>query len=503
MCRITILCLSLILLGSTSFLSAQELLSSLPLKNPPNKDGLYFPYQNENGAEHMILYAYSFSLRVLYLDADFNLLEDVSVFQEDNSFKSFKIVSFIDQSDHLLLLVEMESESGFTGMVYDKAERSLKRTGLRIPTGYGSLYSNPSVHEGDFLILEIPLTGSEIMVHRSRDGYTLQTDRFQTGIKNLNGVFELPDSRLLFPITTETGNNFYSNLSLAKLYLYGPHLHLSVEDHQAGTMQLISIHLDEKTLREMQYQFGDSTATNPNGQYNSLLYEDLILLASYEAGMGLKLDVYEFGFAQASQRYKFAADLSMDPFFLASEAERTDGESLAERNDLHAFLPKSLILSLEPTSEGDLWLIIGSLKQMSEGARNAIIAMTEITTLIVGMAVDPISLSSNMFVSPAAGVGMGSNMILNIAEQNSKFVYRVGVLRAQDLQLEPKSQIRVVLQEAKLGEAETPAGKMSDFLMLDKEFRPKSGAQVMFSYQEGIVRGYVTRKKVLKLYYFE
>ncbi|MEL6589493.1 MAG: hypothetical protein AAFQ87_00655 [Bacteroidota bacterium] len=504
MLRIFTLCLSFSLFGSPSLLLSQELLSTIPLKRPPLDEGFYFPYQDENGAAHMILYPYRFSIRVLYLDADFQLIEDIRVNQEGDAFNGFKIVSYMDQPRSLILLVKIDGEDGYRSMIYDKRERSLKRTELEIPLKISSLYCRPFVHEGAFLSLQIPRRGSQVIAHRSYDGYTVQSDTFEIGIEDLKSQYELPETNLLFPITAETGNNLFSNIAKAKLYLYGPMLYLTVEDHKEGSTKLVSVHLDEKTVTSMLYMFPGAPSVDGPDEFNSLIYEDLILLASFEEEVGLRISIYELGFTESSQEYLFEDNQTMDAFFLESEAENNEGESLEGEFDLHSFMAKSLIISLEPTSEGDLWLIVGSLKQLSEGARYAIIFATEIAGALLGASLDPINLTGNISFSPAGGAYMGGDLILAMADQYSKFIYRVGILKAQDLRLKPQAEIQAIVDRAEQTELPPTAfEKMIEFLAAKKGYDPNAASQVMFYYQAGIVKGYATRKQGLQLYYFE
>ncbi|MEM6343443.1 MAG: hypothetical protein AAF927_06165 [Bacteroidota bacterium] len=505
MLRITTLFLAVGFMMTSTSLSAQKLLSSFPLKQAPLNDGLYFPYQDDQGCEHMLIYPDEHNLRVLYLDAEFQLLEDIRVWQETQWATGFQILSYIDQPEELLMMVQLSGFEDLNCLIYNKAERSLKRTELEIPLKFGALYSMPIVHEGGFLSLQIPRKGSEIVVHRTPDGHILQSDTFDVGLDRLKNFYELPQTNLLFPITAASGNSLFSNIATSKLYLYGPLLYLSIEDQKKKTTQLISINLDDKTQSTTEYRFPNPPNTIEAHSTTSLVYEDLILLASFEEGMGLALDVYELGFAEPSQHYDFPSNASMDDYFLEVEAERNDGESLRGTHDLHENLRKSLILSLEPTAEGDLWLIVGSIRQLSPEAQYALMMTTAITGAFLGVTLDPISLGNGIVtIAPNNGILSSADIILSISDRYGKFFYRVGSLRAQDLSFKPRVEIEAVQAQAdESREMQTPYQKIGDFMVENRAYRPTSPSKIMFPYQNGIVMGFATRKRQMMLYYFE
>ncbi|MEM6343444.1 MAG: hypothetical protein AAF927_06170 [Bacteroidota bacterium] len=502
MLRILTLFLFIGLSVSSTYLSAQALLSSIPHKKPTAPNGFYFPYQDENGAEHILLFPGRFDLRVLYLDADFQLLEEARVIPEDKQVREFKVLNFKDQPRSLILMVSYDEGREFASMIYDKRERSLKNTEVSIPIRFGDLVSSPIIYQDCFLSIMMPREDGQIVLHRSCNGYEMQSDTILLGIERFKDQFKLPETNRLYPISRTSGNDLFSNLAEAKLYLYGSKLYVSIEDIEAGEVQLFSINLADNRLTRMSYPFPRSAERQNLLQGTSLIYEDLILLASLAEGKGLMVDIYECGFAERLQSHHFVDDSAMDSFFTEAVLERNNGERREGEDELHDYLPKSIVCSLEPTAEGDLWFIVGSVRQFSPEMRYVMLATSLITEVYFGGFSSGISYGSGLSFATADGIMSSVDLLTILANRYEKFVYRVGALNAQDLTLQSRTEIDAIVEEAKMYEGKlTPFQRAEAFLLQNEDYFEGSPAQIMFPYKEGLVRGFGTRKQ-LYLYYF-
>lgn len=485
-------------------LTAQTLINSFPILKAPFQGGYHFPYQDENGSAHMLLYQIRYDLRVLYLDQDLNLVKDARVEQEAEFKRFFEIVGFIDQAQSLIIIAQFEREKHYAALIYDKQEHTLKRTGLEIPLRNSSLRS-PGLYVDDaFASVQIHRKSSELVVYRTRDGYELESDTFLIAVDNLYGKMEVPETKNLFVITSESGNSLFSNIPENKMYLYGEKVHLTLEDIDEGFVTHFSIDLNTREQRITNYQLPRYTKGEAIIKTNCLIYEDLILLAAYQKE-GLKLEIHEFGEAGLTQAYEFPTDAEMDDYFLMANAERKNGVKMEDKELLHSYLSKSLLISVEPTAEGDLWLVVGSIPQMSQAAQTALFLSVTVAAAFLGSAIDP-NVGNWISFDPVGAIESGGYMLINMADRYGKFVYRVGAINAGDLSLKYKADLGVDESEASANESELPLtayDKMLVFLDENKEYRKNAASQIIFPYRDGIVKGFTTPTKEFKLYYFE
>ncbi len=487
-----------------SSLYAQTLLSSFPVEKPPAKEGYYFPYEDENGCAQILLFPTRFDLRVLYLDKDLNLLDDVKVLQEKGDLKAFEIVGFINQKRSLILIVQYAGQYRYSSIIYDKRARTMKKTELNMPLRSSSLRAAPVYIDGAFTSIQIHRRDSEVVVYRTRDGYELESDTFSVPVDDLHTDMESPDTDLLFMITAETGNSLFSNIPKNKIYLYGNTLHFSLEERKEGLVKHISIDLAAKSQQYTEYQLPRYNQEEAILKANSLVFEDLILLAAYQKE-GLMLEIHELGEGGLMQAYDFPTDLEMDSYFLAANTERNNGTKLEDKRLLHPFLKKSLLLSVEPTAEGDLWLIVGSVPQMSPAAQTALYLSVSVAAAFLGASIDP-NIGNIVSIDPAGAIESGGFLLLDLSDRYGKFVYRVGSINAADLSL--KSQVELGIDETEVPEESavplSPYDKMLEYLYNEeKTYRETANMQVLFPYRDGIVKGYATRKKEFRMYYFE
>ncbi|MEL7531848.1 MAG: hypothetical protein AAFN10_11095, partial [Bacteroidota bacterium] len=324
---------------------------------------------------------------------------------------------------------------------------------------------------------------------------------FELDYDYLYGKFNKGESEEMYVITAESGNSLFSNLVKNKIYLYGSQLHFSLEEHKEGIVTHIGIDLETKVPQITTYplpRYHDEAIL----QASSIVYEDLILLGAYQ-NEGLKLEIHELGGAGLSQAYDFAVDAEMDAYFLTTNAERNDGTQLTDKKLLHPYLKRSLILSVEPTAEGDLWLIVGSVPQMSPAAQSALYFSVTIAAAFMGAAIDP-NLGANVGIDPTSAIESGGYFLLDISARYGKFLYRVGAINASDLSLKMKTDLGVDESQAtqELSLPETTYDKMLAFLAESKDYRETAAAQIVFRYRNGLVKGFA-RKKEFHLYYFE
>lgn len=287
------------------------------------------------------------------------------------------------------------------------------------------------------------------------------------------------------------------------MYLYGEKVHFSFENRKQGVVKHVSIDLITKAQKLTDYQLPRYTE-EAIIKANCLVYEDLILIAAYQKN-GLKIEIHELGEAGINQAYEFPTDAEMDDYFLTANAERNNGTKLPDKRLLHPYLKKSLLISVEPTAEGDLWLIVGAVPQMSPAAQTALFLSVSVAAAFLGAAIDP-NLGNWVTIDPVGAIESSGNMMIYMADRYKKFVYRVGAINAADLSLKYQADLGIEEPQANSEEVElllSPYDKMLVFLKANKEFKENSASQIIFQYRDGIVKGFTTNDKEFKLYYFE
>lgn len=499
--------LGLILLFSLpKLVLGQAYFTTIPFKKPPFKQGQMFPHEDERGCKFLLVFHTQLEFRLLYLDEKLQLIEEKTLTPEIKSVFGFDIIHFINRPRTLMVYVHYPGEGFFTVFALDKRKGILTDTGLSIPQKEDVVGLNYIIQEDVFTVLQLEINSSNIRVYRSLDGYSYEADTMRLPIENLQKRLRKRASNDIPIITEEGGNSLLTNYMAERFYTLGSDLSFVFDDPDLGFAQRFDFDLANNRFETDTIYYPRFNEDMPLLQANSLLYEDLFVVSSIQEE-GVKLAIYEFGKAEPTHEYAFATADELAPYFFEVEAERTDGEAVELQKDLFAYLQKSLIVSLEPDEHGDLWLMLGAYPHVSQGTQDLLVVGFMITTVVLGVTVglQPTGISG-LAIDPVGLVESTGNIINYSISRYNKFVYRVGLLQAQDLQLAEVNQITIpeatTEEEFVQMENEDAYEQMLRFAEKSGEYKPSSRSQIVFPYKNGLVLGYAKFKE-LKLFYFE
>ncbi|MFK7923859.1 MAG: hypothetical protein AB8H47_18005 [Bacteroidia bacterium] len=495
----------ILLLSLPKFMLGQVSFTDVPFKKPPSKQGYMFPHEDERGCKFMLLYPTRFDFRLLYLDQDLQLLEEKRA-SLSSSLYEVDLLHFINRPRTLLIYVDYPFDGGYTTLALDKRTGQLTNTGLNIPEGDDVIGLQHIIQEDVLTVFQLEANSSNIRVYQSLDGYSYQADTMQLPVDNLHKRMRKGERYEIPIITREGGNSLLTNYLPERFYKYGSALSLVVDDPDLGFAQRFDFDLENDRLETDTIYYPRFSEETPLEQANSLLFEDLFVVSSIQEE-GLKLAIYEFGQAEPIQEYAYAAADELAPHFFEIEAERTDGREATPNKDLFKYLNKSLIVSLEPNGQGDLWLMVGAYPHVSQGTQDLLMFGIMMSSMMMGVGVglQPTGINGLSF-DPAAALGSTGDIISYSISRYNKFVYRVGLLQAKDLQLAEIEKIVIpeaTVEETSSAKAEEDAyQQILSYMKNNSEYKSDLRAQIIFPYKDGLVLGYAFKRQ-LKLIYFE
>lgn len=464
-----------------------------------------FPHEDERGCKFILLYPTRFDFRVLYLDQDLNLLEEKRANQSTSDLHDFKILDFINRPRTLSIYVRYANEQGFTVLALDKRTGELANTGLEIPEKSDVISLQAMMREEIFTVIQVEKNSSNLRIYESVDGYSYQVKNISLPIDNLHKRLRKGNGKDVPLITREGGNSLLTNYFPERFYAYGSSLSLVVDDADLGFAQRIDLDIENELYTVDSIKYPLINAEGPMVQVNSLLFEDLFVTCSKQAE-GLSLAIYEFGKAEPTNTYHFESEETLAPYFFEIEAERENGQKIEVKDGLFEYLESSLIVSLEPNGNGDLWLMMGAYPHVSQNTQELIEVGFMVTSFVlgVGAGIQPTGINGVSF-DPAMAVQSTGDIVSYSLSRYNKFVYRVGLLQANNLAMAAIEEINIPEPMTESDTATVPQygwQKMEAFMTESEEYEADLAAQIIFPYKNGWVLGF-GKKKTMYLHYFE